>query len=455
MISSARPALRPWQLALVAAPFLLFLAADALGVMSLLRLAIAGSIAAAGLACLLVVPRWGVYFMAFYTYSGITNFLPNIVGMGVVLTLTGATALDLIRGAPWRLRTNAFLWCVAIFAVMGLQSIVWAHHPEASVAGLVELAKSFLLVVLTVHWVRTRQHLKTLTLSVAGGAVATLVIGWLALSMGVDSNVNLTGSGDTFVLRFSGAHADPNYAAAYMTGAIPIAVYLSRFARGWTLRILGLVLAAALVVGVFLTFSRSALFPLGIVAAMLIGRELTSPRAYALVGGLAGVAALFTPSYYWTRFSTVVDAVNGSGLVDYSIGLRIKAAKVAWQLFLENPLTGIGLENFAQRSAFALQKRIVAHNTYLDLLAGVGAIATAVWLGIFLSVQTALTQIVRDPTLDPERRGLAFYIITCIVSGLISALFLSIQLKYLLWFSLGLGLAVVEVTRDEQGATPA
>lgn len=158
---------------------------------------------------------------------------------------------------------------------------------------------------------------------------------------------------------------------------------------------------------------RSALIGIGagiVVGAALLwwvdGRRSRSRhvrRAVAYVIAAAVVLAGLVASPLG-QSNAMVQRLMGVSLADTTFTTRFAAWRVAWQAFLDNPLFGIGFENFQVAFARYYPPYIDdiggssvwdrGHNLYLDLLASVGVFGflayVAIWVAYFWSVRAAL-----------------------------------------------------------------
>ena len=192
----------------------------------------------------------------------------------VVLALTIYTIF--IRG----IRVTAIAWyrsrffvldaCLSLFVVLSLGSVLWALDRSVAMMGAVRIFEGVFLFVLF----RTLQLRTSLLASVAlGGAVLQGGIGGVQFLMQGTSASTLLGiaahdpstlgdavvqAGDRRWLRAYGAFPHPNILGAYLAiGMVVCAMALSRAREKWQWVVL-LVASQIMLVGLFLTFSRSA-----------------------------------------------------------------------------------------------------------------------------------------------------------------------------------------------------
>ncbi|HEU4364350.1 MAG TPA: O-antigen ligase family protein [Candidatus Krumholzibacteria bacterium] len=435
--------------ALAFLPLAVYLAARFLGLMKFLRLG-AAAVAAAALAMTVFVrPRWGLFFLVFYIYSGISSMLPVNVALPVTFIVFAAVVLDLVRGGRNRLVEGSFWYANAFFLLFALQSMLVARDPMLSLLELSNYAKMLIVVYLIVHLIRTADDLRHLAYAVFVGAVATLLFGLMALSLGIGPGQE-NYIGGVYILRFTGAHENPNRAAAFMCSALPLGLFGARTSRHPWLRIGFVIGVVALIVGIFSTFSRSVVVPFAAITLAVLIREVRSRRSYALLILLTAVGILLTPRYYWDRVLALQDVFSGSAR-DWSVYTRWLAMTTAWDLFLRHPFTGVGLDNFIVAGAHRVFVRIVAHNTYLEILVGTGlfGLLTYLWM-LWAGIRAAVTGARRRWVSQPDWvRSLCFYVSLSGVSIGLSALFGTIPFVYPVWIPVAAGLVIGNLLRRD------
>lgn len=391
-------------------------------------------------------PKHGVYFAVFFIYSGLTHYLPVNVAYPVVLLASAAAILQIARGDEIQLRTESFLWTLAFFVLLSIQSLFFAWSITRSFYILGIFAKALVMVFLVVQFVRTPKDLERYAIIVFVASVCSVFFYMIALRLGViEGDKVLARLG---FIRFTGPRGDPNASAVYLVSTLPLAVFA--FRRAWTvwLRVAVSVGAAVILLAVFLTLSRAAVFPLGVVLVMLLARDFRSRWVYLGLAIAVTLTILITPPIYWYRLNTLSQIFEGSS-EDWSIYLRYKALLVSWQMFLDHPLTGVGIGNFKMASAPYLFARMVVHNAFMEILVGVGLFGLIAYLAMFGS---AFSQLVH--TMRIRWRGelawladLSYYLICSLAATMCGALFLSIPFNYVLWLPVAGALVAGRVAR--------
>jgi O-antigen ligase len=426
---------------------IMVLAGDA-GIQPYLRLAVMGVVALVVAVAVFVQPRWGVYFMAFYVYSGL-SFYPGggLLAMAVMALILAAVVVGMVGGDRWRLADPVFLISAGIFSLIALQSIMWVHSLQLAVDSYSKYLKAMAIVVFVVQLVRTPSQLRWLARMVFVGAVATVFFGVVNSVLGLSSGGEVESS--LTPVRFSGAHANPNLAAALMTSAIPMGVFVVRDSKSNLMRLLAALGVLTIVVAVFATYSRQAVFALGFVAIAVLVREVRSGKTYIGILAALVMGVMLTPRYYWVRFLTVMELLENYQL-DYSIYQRVQAAQRGWEMFKEHPLMGVGLTNFAARSGDTMYLRIPTHNIYLEIACGLGIFGLIAYLTMLYSGIRQHVAGMKERWREQDRwlRHLSYYIMVSLVSCMISGMFANIQFRHFVWILVAAGLVLANLRRE-------
>jgi putative inorganic carbon (HCO3(-)) transporter len=148
--------------------------------------------------------------------------------------------------------------------------------------------------------------------------------------------------------------------------------------RSVTLKSLLLALAAADLVCIMSTLSRSGFISMCAVLLFLIFKLTRNLRAMTAILLLAGCGALLVPDELFARFSRIGEIQD----VD-----RLQLARVGLAIALDHPLLGVGLGNFMQvfpdYNVSNMKAPFPAHNMYLDLAAQMGLPALLLYAGVF------------------------------------------------------------------------
>ena len=145
---------------------------------------------------------------------------------------------------------------------------------------------------------------------------------------------------------------------------------------------------------------------------------------------------LFIPQFHvMQRFSDVVLNFNQYqlGNVDTSVGARLEMWKGAWQLFIENPLMGVGRANFHEGLNMLIARQMIspavqiyyhAHNDILQVLATQGLVGAAALGAVYIAPLRFFMRCWRcHDAAQPYALAGILLVVSYIVSGLTQVLF--------------------------------
>ncbi len=144
--------------------------------------------------------------------------------------------------------------------------------------------------------------------------------------------------------------------------------------------------------------------------------------------------------------------LGSSAIIDKSLRLRMEALQSAWKLFLENPLTGVGVNNFIVRSPDLVGRRVV-HNTYLEVAVGVGIIGFGAYMTMLAVSMKEYVRAMRAKwsAQYQSMSDLAFYGMLSLLAVLVGAMFLSMMHTYDIWLPAAGGLAAGRIAHRYAG----
>ena len=438
--------------ALSVLPLLVWYGLRLSGYDSLLPLAAVALFGAVVAVVLLAYPRWGVYALVFWVYSGVGAFAPIDAAPPLLMLVLLASVLALARGARDRMTDGLFLVATALFLLFSFQSALFARNPALTFLELFTFAKVFVVVVVIVQLVRTPAQLKTLGYAAFAGAVATVAIGVVAIQTG-SAGLNYIGGVD--VLRFAGAHGDPNKAASIMCSALPFGFFALHHERGLR-RLFAVIGVVTLIVAIFATFSRGVFFSFAVLVVAFVMLEVRSRRSFLVLSALIILGVLLTPSFYWNRALGLTQAFKHTS-ADWSVYTRLLAFKTALEMFVHHPLTGIGLGNFIESASYRLFVRIVTHNTYLEIAVGAGIFGLAAFLAMLgAGFRQAWRGARTTWTRHPEwMTYFSFCSFLSLLSIAISGVFLSFPFRYPLWIPVAVGLVIGRLLAEPRSPSDA
>lgn len=348
-------------------------------------------------------------------FLGAFTLLVALARLGATFARTGE------RPAPAAAPTR---WLLAFVAASGF-SVLTAFEFDTARLSFQEHATTLVGYLLIVAIVRTRRELvlTALTLCLAGGLYLALTYReWLA-------GRHDFAQGVVRMLGFGRTNADPNSLGATANFLLPLVVWAGVCARSALVRLGALVYGALATVCVFLTSSRSALVLLAL--NVLFALALLPSRG-ARLAGLAVVAALAAfmgaglSDEQERRIASIFDASTYES--EQSTLGRIEGYRVAWRIFQDQPLLGVGPGCWgAYRTRKVDGDDLEPHNLLGQLIATRGAAGLLTFAGYLAASLLLALRLVRQRwhAADPWDRAVArlaltgaFVLLLLLVSGL-------------------------------------
>ena len=419
-----------------------------------------------------VAVRWPLFGLAGLTLMLVSNLSQALIsGFGLPstakLALPGLVALLALRYllhgerpyVPW-----AFGALSAAFVAVQLVAASGALHWQVAFGLVEEHVKDVAVVLVGLAFLHHRGAFESVvdTVLVTLAALCTLgAVQYVGGEMfGEFRGFSQIHDGNG---RFSGPIGDPNFFGAILAFGIPLGVHRFYDARGPRLLAWGAVLAL-LLFGLAATQSRGGMI------AMLIGVAVLLPflsrvqvSVTLLIGVLAVMAVATTlDQAQLDRLSGVFDAVAAEGGVDRATEGRLASWQVAWKLFAENPLLGVGPGNFnPYYQDTALELGLIfrgedrsAHSLYLELLAEIGLVGLGAFLLILIAAGLSVARAVRIARDRGEPRLARHYAAfgAGLAAYLTAMVFLHDSYPRFLLLTIGLG---VELSRHARLRAPA
>jgi len=263
--------------------------------------------------------------------------------------------------------------------------------------------------------------------------------------------------------RIMGTYGDPNFFAQIMVVIIPIALNRLIFEKHMILKVLAAWALAASFLTVVFTFSRGGFLALCMVLGLLV--LWRKPPLVAVLSAILILIMLipFLPPTYFERLETILEYLPFRGAdvrSEVSFRGRMSEYAVGFQMFQDNPILGIGYENYPvyyldYSMKLGLDPRRTersAHSLYLEVIAEQGLVGFLLFGYVLFSTFTSLgiarrtfKKIAMDEFSD---LALAFQI--GFLGYLTAALFIHGAYPRNLWLLIGIGLSAQQMAKNEE-----
>jgi O-antigen ligase len=283
-----------------------------------------------------------------------------------IFGLVAMVALNMSRREPITRVTPELIGIAALGAVIlgTIPTSIWMGGSFAVFTTMyIQVALIFMLMVNSITSPRRIERICWVIVVAFGYISARVIFDYMR-------GVNLV-EGNRAAGPVGGFFQNPNDLALNLASFLPLAMMYVKRPGNVVKRITCAGICALMLVALVFTKSRSG--QVGAVAMLvtflLVSRSLKPANIIALV--MAGMVVLpMLPQSYWDRMSSIFNAeVDPTG----SREQRRQLMQQSWQIFLENPLTGIGagqFQNYQDPEMATLWRE--THNVWLQLGAEIG-----------------------------------------------------------------------------------
>ena len=369
-----------------------------------------GLIAIFLLAGIIFKPDWGVLLLVFISYTRFSDNLIDYYGfpsiarayigfLVVVIVIRWISFKEVPKG--W----EKAIWPILAYGVVSFSSALFKGDFNLAQTALFDYVKDVIIAIIIIVLLKDSETFKRMiwVLLIVG-----IFLGGISVYQYVTDDFSnpFGGFGQTDFknivakekdFRVSGPVGDPNYYAQIMIVLIPLG-----FERFWNdknkfrkgVALLSLVLSLSAVI---LTFSRGAFVALLIMGILLILYFRLNITRIGFILIMTVFFLQFVPENYAARMGTLSFLVPGSGTdptTEVSYRGRISEVVVGLQMFMDNPVLGVGYNNY-NINYLDYSRRLgidpryeyrSAHSLYVEVAAETGILGLLVYTFILYSV---------------------------------------------------------------------
>ena len=407
-------------------------------------------------------------------YYGVPSVFKPFIGL-----LIAAILLQWVRTREIQKGWGRALLLVLSYGLVIFTSLLYAADFTTASAVVSDFAKNGVITILLVILIQNRVTFRrslwvivfagifTGTISVIQYLTKTFTNSYGGFGQAQILNI-VTGTED---YRISGPIGDPNFYAQILVVIVPLAFFfmvtekklLLRAAAAWSLAVSSL--------SIIFTFSRGGAIALAIVFAGIVLYLRPRPLKVILIALLViGVFAVL-PEQYTARMSTLTELVTGETDVREEVSIRGRMSEllVAWEMFTDHPVLGVGVGNYplyyqSYSRRIGLDPRTEnrePHNLFLEVASETGLVGLLVFgLVLIFSYREILRARSRLSKAGLKTdAGLVVMLGISLTGYLTAALFIHGAYPRYLWLLIGLALSLpqvmkntlVEVNKEERG----
>ncbi|WP_394125533.1 O-antigen ligase family protein [Vibrio hepatarius] len=396
---------------------------------------------------------WFVSLFVLFSFFRIHESLPALYSLKIPLLLSmGALAALLWHSLISRkLETYwhpSFTW-LAIFWLLVVIGAVLSSNPGLAITYFKNIYWKIIIMTLAIAWlVNSEESVKKIsTLIILAGLLTACV----ALFNSINGIGIVEGSRVTIGRQLGSVLGDPNdlslvlmFPLAFaMSFAVTKGIGFSRF-----IGVICLILAMAAVIA---TQSRGGL--LGSIAVFgIFGLRLIKSKALLIMIATIGLFALFA-------MAGISDRQSGGSAeegIDASAMGRLYAWEAAFKMALDNPLTGVGLNNFYANYFFYSPHwdglNHAVHSTWFGVLAETGFLGLIIFIAIIVSLiktskETLAVLDKQGPSVSPYLTATALAVYAGVIGTIVSGTFLTQGFTWPIYILAALCISLSRITQ--------
>lgn len=403
-----------------------------------------------------------VYLVVFYSQIGaripaLEAMRPEFLTGGMVLA--GLAFRWFTDRRPAEVANPLAMPTVMLFAVM-LLTIPISYWPGHSVDTMIQVFKYFALYLMIVGTVDDENKLRAFIWTYV--AMVLLITGEPLLGLVTGSATVDTHRGYGRLMGVTGLWAHPNSLGGFAAGNLGLLYYLWRGEPSRAGRLVLLGTAGACAGAVLFTGSRTAY--VGALGALAIVWWLNGRRIRDVIAVVLLLAAVWTvlPAEYKAQFLTlkqIDEVVEGGENVDSSMAERWEIIQDAYEIFLEHPILGVGVDAFPTARGEKFGRWLHTHNLYLQVLAELGLIGGIAFAFLIARILGTLKRtralLAAHPGASPWLRELAAGVAAFLWTRLIVGTFGMDLYENYWWLAAGLAIVLLRLAVRTGHAAPA
>lgn len=414
---------------------------------------------------------WGYISEIANKFHGVPSLTKPLVGL---LAVTLIVRRFMGKRTPFVSDATTW-WMLSYFFVICL-GLIYARYPDRVLLLVSDFAKDLVLFLVLINLLAsTKNFERTIWLLLFIGAV----LGTLTMYQEVTHNYESTFGGLARMKlaqiaegiqdrpRAGGPTSEPLAFGQQLLVLVPLGLWAMIHGRSLFARSFAAYATIACLAGVGLSFSRSSYLALAAALALFALHIRLNPR-YMLLMVMIGGALLWTaPPEFTARFQTLQNLLPGDSVNPEDQGLQSEASYemrsiqlgIAFDMFTDHPIVGVGAWNFTQLYSEYINERGSPiskgfgppHNYYLEIAAEHGVIGLITVLGILVLAFVRLRTAQRLFGLlgDTRMSELAVTLQIALVGYLISAAFLHGLYSRFLWLQISLAVAFALIAQRE------
>lgn len=410
----------------------------------------------APLAALFIINKtfWFVIMFVVFSFFRIHEAIPQLFAFKIPLLLSiGALSGLLWHGLvsrelkPYWHRSLSWLIMFWVLVTIGL---VFASNRGVALAEFQGIYWKIIVMTLAIVWlVNSAEKLAKTSMIIIGGGTLVCVI---TIYNSINGIGLVEGTRVTIGRDLGSMLGDPNDLALVLM--FPLAFAISQASTSgilWFKRVLSASVCVLLLWAIIATQSRGGLLGCISVIGFFAWKLVRSKLLLLSIGSVAAVVL-----YLLAGISDRASGGEAEEGIDESAMGRIYAWEAAIKMALDNPLTGVGLDNFYANYFFYSSHwdglNHAVHSTWFGVLAETGFIGFIIFIGLIISLlktsRVTLAQLQSaGPNVPPELNAIAYAVYSGLIGTIVSGTFLTQGFIWPLYIHAALTICISNVSQ--------
>ena len=384
---------------------------------------------------ILVNPFLGIVLIA--ASLPVTDLLPTIPMVSSIFPIVGGVTIFGYLIKNINKRENG-VKSTRLVLILGLLFIIWMFitNPQAAWSGtdrnwIFTYGQLLILTFLAEELLEDPDKYKTFlwVFSIVAMISATVAIQQGSIGEDIDTSI-----------RTGGLSEGANSAGRYFVVAMIFFVYLRTIEKKPILRTLSGIGIIITFLGVFFTVSRTSIVLLFTAIGLIILLNPQKKLNFSLI--IVFMLAILTLTMLSESvFKIIASIIPSISQGTDTIGLRYKLWDAGFRMWLDHPITGVGIGRFPYELPYYARGipphylHLVAHSTYVQLLSETGIVGLALWLSM---AAVSLVNLWRaSQTEDLELKSLARMWFIVLLVLLIGGITMTQSAEKLIWICMG------------------
>ncbi len=326
-------------------------------------------------------PEYSVLHLCYLVVSGVFGFFFAQIGININFIFYGLTAISIFSLIEINKKPNIYVLLMLLFALTNsLFNKYSAYSSTGDSSSFLTILFPIALFVFIYSTIKNTTQLQLLYKSIFAAIIISAFDFLLVYLNGPLYSVTEEVTSNDEVNKVSGISNHVNQLANYISYITPIAVYgitkMDTKNKKWGILVLG----SLLILLIFMS-SRSGIALAVLYFAFLILFSANTIR----LGTRLVLLCLLSTTYLWVveYELPIFKKIKMQG--DTGDEVRIAKISEAWEIFLENPMLGVGINNYTTVSKERFNNPFNTHNTLLSVIAEQGLVGFILFISIFVT----------------------------------------------------------------------